>query len=63
MTKRQKILVILTFIAMFSFFTISSLAFVDIIEIEIETIVWLGVGTAFIFTLMALDFILEEKMK
>ncbi len=60
MTKRQKILVILTFISMFSFFTFSSLAFVDIIETDIKTIVWVGVGTAFIFMLMALDFILEE---
>ena len=60
MTKRKKILEVLTFISLFSFFTFSSLAFVDIIETNIETIVWFGIGTAFIFMLMALDFILEE---
>ncbi len=59
MTKRQKTLVVLTFIAFFSFFTIATFAFVDIIETNIEAITWLGVGTAFIFMLMALDFILE----
>ena len=63
MTKRQRTLVILSFVSVFLFFAMFALSILDVADLDIEVVVWFGVGTGLILMLMALDFILGGKKK
>ena len=63
MTKRQRTLVVLSFVSVFILFAFLALSILDVADLDTEVVVWFGVGSGFIIMLMALDFILGEKKK